>query len=124
MSIQDLDNKIKAISAKCKIDEQEVFSRIDAYLDINFSDIDYSEEDKIIIKGIKEKIMSTLYNSVGQKIRTTRATKLDVLFDLDIVEMKLLDDSFKQLYADGFVNSEYDEIILTDIGVREYRKNN
>ncbi|MBB3186102.1 hypothetical protein [Microbacter margulisiae] len=121
MDINELEKKIKQIATEKNIREQEVINGILANLELVYSPKDHSEQDREIIDGIKQKILSTLLNCDNQKKIINQATKYDELFDLDRVEMSLMQDAWNELEADRDVFSLAFEIGLTDEGIRKYR---
>lgn len=121
MNINELEKKIKQIASEKNIKEQEVINGILANLEEVYSPKDHSENDRQIIDGIKQKIVNTLLNFDNQKKIVNQATKYGELFDLDRVEMNLVNDAWNELEADRDVFSLAFEIGLTDEGIRKYR---
>lgn len=121
MNINELEKKIKQIASEKNIKEQEIINGILANLEEVYSLKDHSENDRQIIDGIKQKIVTTLLNCENQKKIVNQATKYNELFDLDRVEMDLLNDAWNELEADRDVFSLAFEIGLTDEGIRKYR---
>lgn len=121
MNINELEKKIKQIASAKNIREQEIINGILSNLEQVYSPKDHSEKDRQIIDGIKRKIVTTLFNCDNQKKNVNQATKYDELFDLDRVEMGLVNDAWNELEADRDVFSLAYEIGLTDEGIRKYR---
>ena len=121
MNINELERKIKEISQKEKIHEQEIINQTIAYLEQKYEPKDYSDSDKKIIKNIEGKMTSTHYSKKDPKQITTQAPAFYELFSLDTLEMKLMEAAWSKLLTDGDVFQLAFEIGLTEQGVRKYR---
>ena len=121
MNIQELKKKIKEIAAEKQIHEQEIINGIIANLETVYAPKKHTEQDKQIIKGITEKIITTFLSANKQKIGVNKMTKYDELFGLDRVEIELVNDAWTKLESQRDVYSLMYEIGLTDEGIRKYR---
>jgi hypothetical protein len=121
MTIQELEKKINEIAANKQIHEQEVINNILAHLEVTYSPKIYSNEDNELIEEIKNKIGTVLYSCDRQKMGVNQMTKYNEVFGLDQVEMKLLDNAWTELEAQGYIYSLMYEIGLTEEGIRKFR---
>lgn len=121
MTFEDLKKKIIEVSNSQNISEQQIISGTIASLDLKYQPKIYSFEDRKIKEDLKIKILSRLYEEPFHKKSINHATKYDVLFGADQIEMKLLNDTYTELEAENLVFSEEFEIGLTEEGIRKIR---
>jgi hypothetical protein len=122
MTIQELHKRITEISTEKGIHEQEIINGLLAHLDMKYAKKYHTLEDAKIVHELKLKIMGKLFALPNHKIIVNRATKYEQLFDLNSVELNLLNDAFTELESDGDVYSLKYEIGLTEQGVRKQRQ--
>lgn len=121
MTIQELQKRITEISTEKGIHEQEIINGLLAHLDTKYAKKSHTLEDAKIVREVKAKIMTTLFALPKHKTVVNQATKYEQLFDLDNIELNLLNDAFTELEAEGDVYSLKYEIGLTEQGVRKQR---
>jgi hypothetical protein len=121
MTIQELQKRISEISTEKRIHEQEIINGLLAHLDTKYAKKSHTFEDAKIVLEVKAKIMATLFALPNHKTVVNRATKYEHLFDLDRVELNLLNDAFTELESDEYVYSLKYEIGLTEQGIRKQR---
>lgn len=120
--MKKLDHKIKEISEHKNIEQEKIIRGILEHLEVKYNLKDYHEEDQHIIKGIQKKIISVLLQEPDQKKQLNQTVKYNDVFDLDRIEMSLLNDAWNELEARDEVYAEAYEIGLTDSGIRKHRQ--
>ncbi|WP_438422839.1 hypothetical protein [Aquimarina macrocephali] len=117
-----LDRKIREISEHKNIQQEKIKQGILEHLEVKYNLKDHHEEDQHIIKGIQKKIISALLQEPDQKKQLNQTIKYNDVFDLDRIEMSLLNDAWNELEARNEVYAEAYEIGLTDSGIRKHRR--
>ncbi|WP_024770977.1 hypothetical protein [Aquimarina macrocephali] len=117
-----LDRKIREISEHKNIQQEKIKQGILEHLEVKYNLKDHHEEDQHIIKGIQKKIISALLQEPDQKKQLNQTIKYNDVFDLDRIEMSLLNDAWNELEARDEVYAEAYEIGLTDNGIRKHRQ--
>lgn len=117
-----LDRKIREISEHKNIQQEKIKQGILEHLEVKYNLKDHHEEDQHIIKGIQKKIISALLQEPDQKKQLNQTIKYNDVFDLDRIEMSLLNDAWNELEARDEVYAEAYEIGLTDSGIRKHRQ--
>jgi len=121
MTIQELQKRITKISTEKGIHEQEIINGLLAHLDTKYAKKSHTLEDAKIVSEVKVKIIVKLFALPNHKTVVNSATRYEQLFDLDSVELNLLNDAFTELESVGDVYSLKYEIGLTEQGVRKQR---
>ncbi|WP_025664799.1 hypothetical protein [Aquimarina megaterium] len=117
-----LSRKIREISEDKNIEREKIVQELLEHLEVKYNLKDHHEEDQQIIKGIQRKIISVLLQEPNQKKELNQTVKYNDVFDLDRIEMSLLNDAWNELEARDEVYAEAYEIGLTDSGIRKHRQ--
>ncbi|WP_074410073.1 MULTISPECIES: hypothetical protein [Aquimarina] len=117
-----LSRKIREISEDKNIEREKIVQGLLEHLEVKYNLKDHHEEDQYIIKGIQKKIISVLLQEPNQKKQLNQTVKYNDVFDLDRIEMSLLNDAWNELEARDEVYAEAYEIGLTDSGIRKHRQ--
>lgn len=121
MDLQKIKEKVDEIASVKKIHAQEIYNRILSYLETTYNYTIPSGDEKKIIEEIKNRLLTGLYSMDRHRMTVNHATKYNQVFDLDEIEMKLLDKALQELQTEGQVSSLMYEISLTDKGVMTAR---
>ncbi|PKV50443.1 hypothetical protein ATE84_2501 [Aquimarina sp. MAR_2010_214] len=120
--MKKIDRKIREISEYKNIEQDKIIVGILEHLEVKYNLNEHHIEDQHIIKGIKKKIINALLQEPNQKKQLNQTTKYNDVFNLDRIEMSLLNDAWNELEARDEVYAEAYEIGLTDSGIRKHRQ--
>lgn len=121
MDLQTVKNKVEEIAKNNSVNEQEIYSKIMAFLDTIYTYKIPTDLENKILEDVKLKIFKVLYSKERHRQIVNQATKYNTLFGLDEIEMKYLGRAFQELETDDQVSSLMYEISLTEKGIMTAR---
>lgn len=121
MNIEDIKLQVEQIAKTTNINEQAIFSAIDAFLKKAYVFDMPDDETLKLIEGIKIKILKTIYRKENHKLLINIRTDYNKVFGIDSIEGKQLERSLTELESEGLISCRAYEISLLDNGVLKAR---